>query len=204
MALIINLPIEATTLRELSLDELVGYADVIVVGKCEKVEAVWLEKKIYTIATVQIIHAAKGDQSAGRRIEVHTLGGSLKEPIPVKMHVPGAESIAAGEEVLLFLEKFGDQKQFHRVVGMAQGKLAVFDDPKTKEKAVSFPQPIKGVKWVGRNGRAVPAGALDAQEEPAPSGSLEGFVGRIHKIKVEQETKVKAERDTQSKKGDGK
>lgn len=184
-------PLQATTLRKLSLEELVSYADEIVVGKCEKTETIWLEKRIFTVATVQVSQAAKGQAAAGRKLEVYILGGSVKEPIPVRMIVPGAETMAAGEEMLLFLEKFGDKKQFHRVVGMAQGKLPVVTDPKTNEKKVGFHLPVKGVKWVDKDGKPVEPGAQGAHEEPDEAGILDGILGRLHKMQKDHEAKAK-------------
>jgi hypothetical protein len=186
LALVIGLPTYATTLRKLTLNELTAYADTIVAGKCEKVESVWLEKRIYTIATIRVTHSAKGQAATGRTIQIYELGGTVDKPLPVKMHVPGAATLAQGEEMLLFLEKFGDKKQFHRLVGMAQGKIPVSTDAKTGKKVVHHPEPIKGVQWVDRDGKPVAPETVGAREEPAEEGSLEGFLGRIHKIKAEQ------------------
>jgi len=186
-ALLIPVSATATTIRKLSLDELISSADDIAVGRCEKKETIWIERRIFTISTIAVSHGAKGDAAGGQKIQVHTLGGSVKEPLPVTMHVPGAETMAVGEEMLLFLERFGDKKQFRRVVGMSQGKLPISDEPKTKQKAVHFELPVKGVKWVDKSGKAVAPDAPDAQEEPTPEGSLEGFLGRIGKIRAEQE-----------------
>jgi hypothetical protein len=191
LALTFTSPSYATTLRRLSIQELVSYSDSIIVGKCEKTETVWLEKRIYTIATVRVSQSAKGDHARGNVIQVYILGGSVKEPLPVKMLVPGAETIAAGEEMVLFLEKFGDKRQFRRVVGMAQGKLPISTDPITGQKSVGLREPIKGVKWVDHEGKSLEPGAQGAREEPAEVGSLDGLLGRIHKIKAEQETKGK-------------
>ena len=189
LTLTFSSPSHASTLRRLSIEELVSYSDSIIVGRCEKTEAVWLGKRIYTIATVRVRQAAKGPHAPGNVIQVHILGGSVTQPLPVKMLVPGAETMTAGEEMLLFLEKFGDKRQFYRVVGMAQGKLSVSTDRKTGQKSVGFRLPIKGVKWVDHDGKVVEPGAEGAHEEAAEAGSLDGFLGRIHKIKVEQETR---------------
>ena len=185
------LPGHATTLRKLSLDELVAGSDTIVVGNCEKVESVWLEKKIYTIATIRVTHSAKGQAATNDTIQIYELGGTMEKPLPIKMQVPGAATLAQGEEMLLFLEKFGDKKQFHRLVGMAQGKVPVSTDAKSRKKKIYFGEPIKGVQWVDRDGKAVGPDAVGAREAPAEEGSLDGFLGRVHKIKAEQEVKAK-------------
>jgi len=179
----------ATTLRKLSLQELTGYADTIIVGKCEKKQAVWMEKRVITISTIRVSHSAKGDHAPGNAIEVHTLGGRVDNPLPIYMMVPGAEHIAEGEEMLLFLQKYGNKKQFHRLVGMAQGKLPVTTDAKTGKKQVHSGEPIKGVQWVDKTGKPVAPGTVGAQEAPAEPGDLDGFLGRIHKIQKEHGAK---------------
>ena len=204
LAFVLGSATQATTLRKLSLDELVGHSDTIVVGKCEMDECVWLEKKIYTIATIRTTHLAKGQATVGETIQIYELGGSVQHPLPVKMIVPGAATLTQGEEMLLFLEKFGDKKQFHRVVGMAQGKLPVSTDAKTGEKFVHHGEPIKGVQWVDKSGKPVAPGAPDAREESAKVGSLDGFLGRIHKIKTDHEAKAKATPAAPGEKGGGK
>ena len=179
LALTFSSPSHATTLRKLTIQGLVSYSDSIIVGQCEKTETVWLEKKIYTIATVRVSQSAKGEDAPGKVIQVYTLGGSVKEPLPVKMLGPGAETMVAGEETLLFLEKFGDKRQFHRVVGMAQGKLPILTDRKTGKKSVGFDRSMKGVKWVDRDGKPVEPGAQGSREE-ADEGGQPRWLPRSH------------------------
>jgi hypothetical protein len=116
----------------------------------------------------------------------------MKEPIPVKMHVPGAAKIAKGEEVVLFLESRGDKMQYRRLVGMAQGKIPISTDAKTGEKFVHYAEPIKGIKWVDQNGKPIDPSKVEARAEPAKEGSLEGFLGRIQQIVSKQEAAAKA------------
>jgi hypothetical protein len=174
-------------LRKLSLEEIISNSDLIIVGKCEKTETVWLDKKIYTIATIVVNQSVKGKAVIGDKIQVYILGGRVKEPVPVKMQVPGAATIEKEEEMILFLESRGDKKQFHYPVGMAQGKISISTDPKTGEKIVHYAEPIKGVKWVDSKGQPLSPSKPGAISEPAKEGSLEGFIGRIQKIMTEQE-----------------
>ncbi len=178
----------ATVLRKLSLDELVAYADTIMVGKCEKTETVWLARKIYTIATICVSQHVRGKAAVGSTIKVYILGGRVKKPIPVKMHVPGAAKVAQGEEMLLFLKAGGIKKQYHRFVGMTQGKIPVKTDPRTGEKFIHYGEPIKGVKFVDEQGKPLAQGG---RPEPAKPGSLEAFLGRVKQIMADQEAKAK-------------
>jgi hypothetical protein len=178
----------ATVLRRLSLDELVSHADTIVVGKCEKTETVWLARKIYTIATVHVSKSVKGKVDPNSTIKVYVLGGRVRKPMPVKMHVPGAAKVAPSEEMLLFLKPGGVKKRHHRFVGMSQGKIPIRTDPKTGRKKISYRQLIKGVRWVGRDGKPFKP---DTPPKPIQPGGFEGFLGRIKQIMSEQEAKAK-------------
>ena len=80
--------------------------------------------------------------------------------MPVKMHVPGAATMAVGEEAVLFLEarqapltpaKGGAQAQavtpgpIYRLVGMRQGKVKITTDPDTGERKAGVPGGKKGL-----------------------------------------------------------
>lgn len=199
----------ATTLRKLSLEELVSESDLILVGKCEKVETVWLDKKIYTIATIRVSQSAKGDNKKDEIIKVHILGGRVKEPIPVKMHVLGAAKVSKDEEMILFLQKREGKKSYNRITGMAQGKVPVITDKKTGEKVVHYAEPVKGVKMVDRDGKPV---AVPEEPDEAKKGNLDSFLGTIKRILDEQEkeekvapgTNKKPQNKSQDKKGGAK
>lgn len=188
LALTLSSPSSATTLRKLSVEELVSTSSSIIVGRCEKTETLWSDKRIYTIATIRVSQSAKGTDAPGHVIEVRTLGGAVTQPLPVKMLVPGAEVLSVGEDMLLFLEKFGDQRQFNRVVGMAQGKLAISTDPKSGRKSVGIGVPVKGVKWVDPVGKALAPNTAD--EDAAETDSLERFLGRVQRIQAVQNAKA--------------
>jgi len=178
----------ATTLRKLSLDDLVTHADVIAVGTCQKMETVWLDKKIYTIATVGISQSLKGNAGAGGTIQVYILGGRVRKPIPVKMHVPGAAQVTLNEEMVLFLQKRGGTKPYYRFVGMRQGKVPVFTDPKTGEKQVCYGQRIKGVKMVDKAGKPL---APSPQAGRIKEGNLQGFTDGIRQMIADQAASAK-------------
>ena len=110
----------ATSLATLSLDDLVSLSDEIVGARCESSRTEWLGRKVYTIATFRVNAAAKGASAAGQSFDVHTLGGRVDKPYPVEMRVEGAPAFDPGGETLLFLERHGAQKQFRRIVGLAQ------------------------------------------------------------------------------------
>ena len=141
----------ATTLRKLSLDDLVAKADSIIVGECVNTRAVWLGRRIYTIATMRVDQSLKGSERVGNKVEVFTLGGRVKKPIPVKMHAPGLPRFERNEEVMVFLKRRetsgakgpGDNGPFV-VIGGIQGKFTIQKDAKTGEKRLRRPLAGKG------------------------------------------------------------
>ena len=189
----------ATTLRKLSLDDLVGHADTIVIGKCEKVETIWLHRRIYTIATVRVSESVKGKVDPNSTIKVYMLGGRVRKPMPVKMHVPGAAKVTPNEEMLLFLKPGGIKKRHHRFVGMTQGKIPIRKDPKTGRKRICYPKLIKGVNWVDRDGKPFEP---DVPAKPIEPGDFEGFLKRIRQIMAEQEAKAKKAAEQKSQQED--
>lgn len=178
----------ATTLQKFSLDDLVAHADTIIVGRCEKTENIWLDRKIYTIATIRVSQSVKGKASADNSIKVCIPGGRVDKPIPVKLHVPGAAKVVQGEEMVLFLKARGIKKQQHRFVGMSQGKIPIKIDAKTSEKLVRYGGIIKGVKMVDRQGKLL---SSRAQMESTKQGSLKDFLSNIKQIINEQDAKAK-------------
>jgi len=177
-----------TVLRKLSLDELVSHADAIVVGTCEKTEAIWLDRKIYTVATVGVSRSIKGKEAVDRGLELYVPGGCVRRPMPVKMHVPGAATMVQGEEMLLFVKAGSIKKQQHRFVGMTQGKIPIKIDAKTGEKVIRCGGPVKGVKMVNRQGKLL---TLGARPESTEEGNLEDFLSKVEQIIAEQKAKAK-------------
>ena len=189
-----------TVLRKLSLDELVSHADTIVVGTCEKTEAIWLDRKIYTVATVRVSRPIKGKAVVYGGVKLYIPGGRVRRPMPVKMHVPGAAKVVQGEEMLLFLKAGGIKKQQHRFVGMAQGKIPIKIDAKMGEKLIRRDGPIKGVKMVDRQGKLL---SSSARPESTKEGNLEDFLSKVEQIMAEQKAKTKktAEQKSQPENG---
>jgi len=168
---------------------MVARSDSIVAGQCVDIRTEWLDRKVYTIATIQVGEVAKGTAAKGGSIEVYLLGGRVKKPIPIKMHVPGEATIKKGEEAVLFLESGGSRKQLYRLVGMMQGKVPIANDPKTGMKIIVRQPAIKEVRIVDPDGDKSVMDRdqdLDRDRDLSGSCSLEGFLGRIQQIVHEQ------------------
>jgi hypothetical protein len=145
----ITTPIQATTLRKLSLSDLTSGADVIVVGKCEQKRCIWRDRKIYTVVTVRIERSLKGRHRTNEVVEVHVLGGQIRKPIPVRMQVQGAAHVTVGEEMVLFLKKEGKEPRRHSFVGMFQGKFTVKQNKEDVTAKVVTQELSPNVKLVG-------------------------------------------------------
>jgi hypothetical protein len=174
-----------TTLKKLSLEELVSSADTITVGKCEKTESVWLARKIYTVATIRVSQSVKGKVKSGSAIDVYVLGGQVKKPMPVKMQVPSAAKVTQGEEMVLFLRAAGPEKKHYCFVGMAQGKVPIQTNPKTGEKVLHYGELAKGVKLIERDGGTSNTG----ENNKSFKEGLEDFLHEVEQIMAAQTAK---------------
>ena len=92
----------ATIVERLTLDMLVGRADVVLRGVCESATAGWVDpvnkRQIYTEYTFQILDNLKN--APGRTLTFRTLGGTLEGRT---YHLCGVPLHQPGEECVLFL-----------------------------------------------------------------------------------------------------
>ena len=117
------LPVRATTLLALSLEELVTRADLIVLGSVMRTESRWAKpgRMIVTDAEVQVTQSLKGDTPSGGTIVVTLPGGAVDS---IALTIPGAPHLSTGQQALLFLQRGKSQSDL-RIVGMSQGALVV-------------------------------------------------------------------------------
>lgn len=96
---------------------------LVVQGRVTGVRSYWNDTntKIFTETRVVIDRSYKG--GAGGTVSVVQLGGVVDH---VQMKVEGALAWNPGEEVLLFLEHFSDDR--YMVYGLSQGKYAIERD----------------------------------------------------------------------------
>lgn len=118
--LLLCLPASATTMLRMDLPELSRSADVIVHGTVRRLESRWSGdgRLIVTDVEIQVTEALKGQ--AGGTLVVTQPGGQVGD---IGQRVSGLASFAPSEEVVVFLERLGDQG--FRVSGLAQGKYKV-------------------------------------------------------------------------------
>jgi hypothetical protein len=120
----------ASVVKALSLEELTRKADVIVVGVGADAQARRNDdgRLIVTDVSVDVQQVLKGGAKAGDDVIVTLLGGSLDG---LGLRVPGEASIPLGKPALLFLYRSGKEGRDLRVVGMAQGVMAMQGEPGT-------------------------------------------------------------------------
>jgi len=126
----------ATTILRLSLEEMCQKADGIFLGRCISKESKWNEErtKIYTYVTIQLDKILKCQDPGlkiGSKIVIKQLGGTVDN---IGMKVSGISHFQPKEEVLVFLKRTTPGN--YRVLGMAQGKYSIEQDPRTKKKFI--------------------------------------------------------------------
>ena len=123
--------VQATTLQKLSLDRLIGEADLIIKGRVEelKTRQVSDRRSMITIVTVSIERQFKGPQVSSVTIEQP--GGSLGD---IAQGVPGLPEFSSGEEVIVFLKR--QPGGAFNIVGGKQGKFTAKTQPGSREEVV--------------------------------------------------------------------
>jgi hypothetical protein len=134
MVLAAAVPVDATTVRRLANEELTHEADLIVIGKALESKTQWVGRSLYTVVTVQVTEALKGE--AGAQIQVALPGGrDTQRKFPIAVTYAGAPTLSRDEPVVLFLVG-GRDISAYAIAGFAQGKYTiVVDEAGTKRVA---------------------------------------------------------------------
>jgi hypothetical protein len=159
--------LHATQIRYQSPQQLGQQSSLVVQGKVADVRSYWNDKhtKIFTETLIQVDQTHKG-QAAGV-VKIIQLGGIVGN---VKVSMAGALQWRPGEEVLLFLERYGPDN--YQVSGFSQGKFIVERDPSTGEPFIERPA-LEGTEIQGapsKNGAV-----MTSRIEPV---SLQKFIDR--------------------------
>jgi len=120
-------PAQATSLIELSTEQLVDSSDAVVRGK---IVEIWTEQDndgvVWTRAQVAVSRTYKGDTARTAYI-IDQAGGSWGKERTI---VHGGARFSVDEDVLLFLETLGNGRTV--TVGMKQGKFTLRLDPNSR------------------------------------------------------------------------
>lgn len=157
--------LHATQILYRSPQQLGQQSSLVVQGKVADSRSYWNEKhtKILTETSIQVEQTHKG-RAAGV-VTIIQLGGVVGN---VKVSVAGALQWNPGEEVLLFLERYGPDN--YRVSGFSQGKFNVERDPDTGEPFIKRPA-LEGTEIQGAP--AKDGVSMTSRVEPVP---LQTFV----------------------------
>jgi hypothetical protein len=110
-------PVQATTLRPATLQDLISSADHIFIGQVVATESRWAGKKILTSNTIAVSRIVKG--APGQSFTLTTLGGRVGA---IAQTVPSSPRLQEGQEVLIFAGRAGGH---NLVVYMNQGLFDV-------------------------------------------------------------------------------
>ncbi len=130
-----------STVRAISLEELVAAADNIVVAAVVSTQSSWDadHRRIHSTIALDVEETWKGDLPVHHRVTIVQPGGRVGD---IEMTVIGMPHFTSGERSLLFLSD-ADHVQ---VVGMAQGKRRLQWDPAAR-------------RWLAREPDQHPSGA---------------------------------------------
>lgn len=170
----------ATVMVDVSLDDLIVRADLVVRGKVQRIGSrvhvidgalearthVWLEVK-----------EVLGGKAEGRQlVHLWELGGRYADTETI---VAGAPRYTVGEEVVVFLQRDGEGQDVYRTLEMTQGKYHVLENGAGRETmAVRDLSEIAVARWNRR-------GAMRVVEPPAEKAvSLDKLRTRIKALRL--------------------
>ena len=115
-------PIQASTLLQLSLDDMIGKSTMIVRGKVQQqTNAAFHGHLIWTHYTVQVSETLKG--SAVRQLDIVVPGGNSKG---IQQTYSGVPTFSNNQDYVMFL--WTSKSGLTQVIGLSQGLFAVVPD----------------------------------------------------------------------------
>lgn len=120
LAAVLCLPAGATSVLGVDLDQLARQSDAVVHGTVKAKESRWSGdgRRILTDVQIEVRESFKG--SPARTVTVQQPGGVVGD---IGQRVDGLATFEVGEEVVVFLERWGSQR--FQVTAAAQGKFRV-------------------------------------------------------------------------------
>ena len=148
LALMLTLLLPILNLRgamvELSLEQLVHDADLVIIGTVEYVRSEFSDGKSISFATLSVNSVIKGDSVAPRdKIVVRFPGGIVGS---IGMKVENSPNYKHGEDILVFLKTVPNQT-YYKTSGSSQGKFLIKDNIVVREN-LSLDQLIKRIESI--------------------------------------------------------
>jgi len=109
----------------MSMEQMAQGAALIVLGECTGTKSQWVERRLYTLATVTVTESLKG--AAPEKVTVAIPGGiDSNRRFPIAMTYAGAPQFSLGEGVVVFLDDTQSEiPDSYSVMGFAQGKFSI-------------------------------------------------------------------------------
>lgn len=173
---IVSFAASATVLEEVSLEDMTRDADAIVHGVVVSSGTRMVMdddgSEPHTLTTIRIIDSLKGE--AGETITIRERGGVTQAG---GMWISGTPRYAAGEEVIVFLERWTTRPNALRTFGMVQGKFrvrhALGGGPASVERDL---EGVGFARWADDGTMTV------EHHEAGPAATLETFVAYVRAI----------------------
>jgi hypothetical protein len=137
------LPLQATQLQMLSVEEMGRSANAVVQGKVLSQQSYWNPDHTKILTEIMVSSDVTHKGTASGAVRIVQLGGTVDN---VRVNVHGALQWTAGEEVLVFLESYRDGAFV--VTGLSQGKFNIVRDGDSGATYVSR-MPLEGVELAG-------------------------------------------------------
>ena len=116
----------ATTIRRMSLPQVVEASETILEGRVDSVRSYWEGSQILTEVRLTVSRSFKGIGAPGARVAFVQLGGRVTAPVPLDMVVPGAPVHRVGDEGFYFLQAGAPGQRV--IVGLSRGHVPVRRD----------------------------------------------------------------------------
>ncbi|MGO9274059.1 MAG: hypothetical protein ACLQOO_28115 [Terriglobia bacterium] len=156
-------PTGATTMVQLSLDQLVQASSLVVRGRAIAQQSTWNAQRteIVTLTTIAVEQAVKGEATG--TVVVEQPGGRVGS---YRVGVPGTVHFQPNTSYVLFLEPAPAEPQesapHYLVVGLLQGAYRIYTDPVTGEERVI--KPLGGVVYSNPQAQNLTADTLPLRE----------------------------------------
>jgi hypothetical protein len=146
----------ATTLQQLSMDDMIRHSSGIVRAKVTGSSSALRGQNIYTYYHLQILETAKsGANQAAREIDVAVPGGTVNGMRQVAV---GAPELTTGLQYVVFL--WTSRSGLTQIIGLSQGLFLAVQDGSGK---ISLTRPAATDLMLDKNGKAVSGQALGLQ-----------------------------------------
>jgi hypothetical protein len=137
--------VSATTLQQLSLDDMIQQSTGIVRAKVTGSSSRLHGQNIYTFYHLQVLESAKG--GASRELDVAVPGGMLNGR---REMVPGAPALTTGSQYVVFL--WTGKSGMTQIIGLSQGLFLAVPD---RSGRINLARPAAAELMLDKNGKGV-------------------------------------------------